>query len=137
MVVKDFDQSLSKLKGQSVRVSDSGAFPEPGAASIQMIFSDGSRLRADYWRVIKNGRAGISSFDHKQKYGLPAPIDAFASIVQDLEGKCVTEASLEARTGDLHFSFGDIELEVFNFTGCEVWEIHFPNGTGEYSPYAI
>jgi hypothetical protein len=25
---------------------------------------------------------------------------------------------------------------VFNFTGYEVWEIHFPDGTGEYSPYA-
>ena len=26
--------------------------------------------------------------------------------------------------------------QVFNFTSYEVWEICFPNGTGEYSNYA-
>lgn len=137
MVVKDFDQSLSELKGTSVRVSEAGTYPEPGAASVQLLFSDGSRLRADYWRIIKAGRADVSSFDHNQKYGLPAPINSFERIEQELQGKVVDEARFIHETGDLRFGFGeDIELEVFNFTGYEVWEIHFSNGTGEYSPYA-
>jgi hypothetical protein len=79
----------------------------------------------------------LSSFDHGQQYGLPAKIDAFSQLEQLLHDKRVTDVLLEARTGDLLFEFaGDLELRVFNFTGYEVWEIHFPDGTGEYSPYA-
>jgi len=43
---------------------------------------------------------------------------------------------LDKETGDLLFQFADgIHVQVFNFTGYEVWEIHFPDGTGEYSNY--
>jgi hypothetical protein len=137
MIVANFERSLSALKGTTVKVSNSGAYPEPGTASVQLLFSDGSRLRADYWRIIDRDEAGVSSFDHDQKYGLPAPIDAFQQLEHELQGKLVTDALLDARTGDLLFSFEeDLEFRVFNFTGYEVWEIHFPNGTGEYSPYA-
>ena len=84
------------------------------------------------------GDGAVSSFDHDQKYGLPAPIDAFKELEEQLEGRRVTDAFLDARTGDLLFHFEeDVEFCVFNFTGYEVWEIHFPNGTGEYSPHAI
>jgi hypothetical protein len=106
-------------------------------ASVQLLFSEGSRLRADYWRIVKGDKAGLSSFDHEQKYGLPAPINAFKEVEQELAGKRVTDAHFDVRTGDLCFSFeGEVEFRVFNFTGYEVWEIHFPNGTGEYSPHA-
>lgn len=138
MAVKGwFDGSLGGLKGASAHVSNPNRYPEPGAATVELLFSDGSRLLAYYWRIIKAGRADVSSFDHDQKYGLPAPINAFAHIEHELEGRCVTYARLNHQTGDLNFGFeGDIELQVFNFTGYEVWEIHFPNGTGEYSNYA-
>jgi hypothetical protein len=137
MTVENFDASLSRLKSGSVNVSDSGAFPEPGAASVQLLFSDGSRLRADYWRIVKGEKAGVSSFDHRQQYGLPSPIDAIVHLQEELQDKTVTDARLDERTGDLLFRFtGGLEFQVFNFTGSEVWEIHFPNGTGEYSPYA-
>ena len=69
--------------------------------------------------------------------GLPAPIDAFARIPEALEGKTLREAKWDARTGDVMLSFeAEIELQVFNFTGYEAWEIHFSNGTTEYSPQA-
>jgi hypothetical protein len=137
MIVANFERSLSALKGATVKVSNSDAYPEAGAASVQLLFSEGSRLRADYWRIVNRDKAGVSSFDHDQKYGLPAPIDAFQRLEDELQGKRVTGALLDARTGDLVFSFEeDLEFRVFNFTGYEVWEIHFPNGTGEYSPYA-
>jgi hypothetical protein len=137
MALDNFDTELSRLKSTTVRVSDSGAFPELGAASVQLIFSDGSKLRADYWRVIRDGKARDSSFDHKQKYGLPEPIDAIRHLQKELHGRRVSDACLEAKTGDLIFCLeGDVEFQVFNFTGYEVWEILFPNGIGEYSNYA-
>jgi hypothetical protein len=137
MIVANFDRSLAALKGATANVSCSGAYTDEGGASVQLVFSDGSRLRADYWRIVKGDKAGVSSFDHDQKYGLPAPIDAVRTLEQELQNKRVTSAALDARTGDLLFGFeGYLEFRVFNFTGYEVWEIHFPNGAGEYSPHA-
>jgi hypothetical protein len=107
MLVTSFEGSLSSLKGATASVSNSGAYPEPGMASVQLLFSEGSRLRADYWRIVKNDRANLSSFDHAQKYGLPAPIDAFKQLEQELQGKCVVDAFLDTRTGDLQFTFED------------------------------
>jgi hypothetical protein len=138
MLVSGFENSLASLKGTMVRTSNPEWFKEPGAAVVELYFSDGSRMRADYWRIIRGGRAGTSSFDHEQKYGLPAPINAFEQIAEALDGKAVREAKWDVCTGDLTLSFEpDVELQVFNFTGYEVWEIHFSNNTGEYSNYAI
>jgi hypothetical protein len=121
MIAANHHDSLSALTGAAVEVSNSGAYPEPGAASVQLLFSEGSRLRADYWRIVKGGRAGVSSFDHDQKFGFPSPIDSFRQLEQDLNGRRVTNASLDARTCDLHFRFdGDVELQVFGFTSYEV-----------------
>lgn len=137
MPAKNLDLSLSKLKGASLQVSDSGAYAEPGAAPAQLPFSDGSRLRTDYWRVIKSGKAGVSSFDHLQRYGLPAPIDAIVDLQKEVKDVSVIDACLNEKSGDLLFHFsGDLHLQVLNFTSYEVWEIHFPDGTGEYSPHA-
>jgi len=137
MVVQGFSNSLASLKGAKVRTSNPEWVLEPGIAPVELHFSDGSRIRANYWRIIRAGKAQTSSFDHKQQYGLLAPIDAFARIAEELDGTYLREARWDARTGDVIFSFeSDLELQVFNFTGYEDWEIHFSNGTGEYSPYA-
>jgi len=137
MMVKNFDKSLFNLRNLSVHVSATDAYPEPGMASVQLLFGNGSRLRAEYWRVIENGKAGISSFDHNQQYGLPAPIDAIKQLQEQLQDKTVTDARLDGETGDLLFQFADnVKLQVFNFTGYEIWEISFPDGSGEYSNYA-
>ena len=137
MIVNGFERSLGLLRDSTVEVTSSGAFPESGAASVRLRFSDGSMPRTDYWRIVKSGKAGISSFDHEQKYGLPQPIDALFQLGQELKDKLVADARLDSKTGDLLFEFeGNIEFQVFNFTGYEVWEIRFANGTGEYSNYA-
>jgi len=137
MVVQGFDKSLASLKGTTVRTSNPERVPEPGIAPVELTFSDGSRLRTDYWRIILEGKAQTSSFDHQQQYGIQAPIDAFTRIAEALGGKTLREAKWDTRTGDVMLSFQpDVELQVFNFTGYEDWEIHFSNGTGEYSPYA-
>jgi hypothetical protein len=135
-MVKSFDKSLSDLRDASVQVSEGISYPEPGMASVDLLFSNGSRLRAEYWRVIKNGKAGISSFDHRQKYGLPEPIDAVKELREQLQDQTVAGARLNKETGDLHFKFaGNIELQVFNFTSYEIWEFSFPGGTVEFSNY--
>lgn len=132
-----FDRSLSKLRSHPVSVSASNAYPQAGAASVQLVFADGSRLRADYWRIIKDGKVVRTSFDHEQQYGLPAPIDAIAELQVELQGRTVVDAALDGESGDLLFAFSeDIKFRVFNFTCYEVWEIHFPDGSGEYSTHA-
>lgn len=137
-MVQNFDNSLAALKNCSVSVSASNIYPEgTGEASVQLVFANGARLRADYWRVIKDGRAEISSFDHQQQYGLPAPIDAISRLQGQLQGRTVSDAKLDSESGDLLFDFSDrIRFQVFNFSCYEVWEILFPDGTGEYSNYA-
>jgi hypothetical protein len=137
MVVQGFENSLASLKGTTVRTSDAGRIPEPGIAPVDLHFSDGSRMRADYWRVICDSKARTSSFDHQQKYGLPSPINAFSKIAEALDGRTLREARWDSRTGDVVLYFEpNVELQVFAFTGYEDWELHFSNGTGEYSPYA-
>jgi hypothetical protein len=131
------EQSLSDLRGGAAAVSPGIGYPEPGMASIALLFANGARLEAEYWRLVIDGKAGISSFDHQQKYGLPAPIDAINRLRETLLGKLVTNASLDHKTGDLFFEFaGNTSLQVFNFTGYEIWHIRFSDGTGEYSNYA-
>jgi hypothetical protein len=87
--------------------------------------------------LIRDGKERVSSFDHDQKYGLPAPLDAVKEVEAALRGKVVTNAVLDAETGDLQFQFGEnAKLQIFAFSGHEVWEIHFSDGTGEYSNFA-
>jgi hypothetical protein len=137
MVVKNFDKSLLELKNETVCVAASNYYGDSERASVQLLFGNGTKLRADYWRVTKDGSASISSFDHEQKYGLPAPIDAVEELKSHLGDKVLIDVRLDKETGDLLFRFSDgIHFHVFNFTGYEVWEIHFPDGSGEYSNFA-
>ena len=136
-MLRNLEELLGKLEGRSVSVSPSGWYPEAGKASVYLDFADGSRLRADYWRVTKEGKASVSSFDHEQQYGLQTPINAIAELQALVQGRTVVGARWDSESGDLLFEFpDDIKVRVFNFTGYEVWDIRFPDGTGEYSNYA-
>jgi hypothetical protein len=137
--LKKLERNLTRLIGCSVRVVDSGLYPdEAGEASVNLLFSDGTQLRADYWRLFRDGRACLSGFDHRQQYGLPAPIDAIAELEKQLENEKVSAAKLDLESGDLVIRFGEgSKLQVFNFTGYEIWELRFPDGTVEYSNYAL
>jgi hypothetical protein len=91
-------------------------------ASVKLSFANGTRLEAEYWRMVIDGKAGVSSFDHHKKYGLSAPIDAVTLLEQTLNEKIVTIASVDDATGRLHFGFwGNVSLHVFNFTSYEIW----------------
>ena len=80
----------------------------------------------------------MSIFDHRQRYGLPAPIDAIRVMRDELLGKEVLDAVMDRTTGDLCFRLeGDVVLEVFNFTAFEIWAVTFPDGAMELSTYAL
>ena len=105
---------------------------------MRLVFAGGNAtLQASYWRVVKDGKERISSFDHRQKYGLPAALDALGELQGELRDKTVTEAQWDKETGELLFQFTqNIKLQIFAFTGYAVCEISFPDGAGEYSNYA-
>lgn len=131
------EKSLFKLVGSPVAVSSGNGFPEPGQASIALVFADGTRLQAEYWRIIENGMASVSSFDHNQKYGLPEIVDAVRELQEKLKSRTVAEAHHDEETGDLLFKFTeDLKLQILNVTGYEIWEIAFPDERVQYSNYS-
>jgi hypothetical protein len=129
-----FDNSLHSLAGQLAEVSAGNQYPEPEQASIKLSFAHGAVLEAAYWRLIEHHKASLSSFDHGQQYGSPAPINAVEQLQASLNGRLVQSAHLDGETGDLIFLFKrEIKLQFFNFTSYEIWGLRFPDGTGEYS----
>lgn len=101
-------------------------------------FDDGTILDAQFWRLTKNGRPGVSIFDHRRRYGLPMPMDAVGALRAELAGRRLVAAEMDRTTADLRFIFeNERRLEVFNFTGFEIWELKFPDGTGQVSNYAL
>jgi hypothetical protein len=132
-------ENLAKLTGSTaVAVERKTYETEPETASAVIVFSEGTRLTTYYWRLIKNNKALISSFDHQQKYGLPSPIDALSTLTGELQGQTLTCARFDEETGDLQFEFAnETEFQALNFTGYEMWHISFPDGTGEYSNHAL
>jgi hypothetical protein len=141
--MRDFTRRLAQLRGikcEEVRAVEYQEAPTdelyPIGTSIR--FADGTDLEAQFWRLVKGGRPLVSIFDHRQQYGLPAPIDALRILNDELSGKQVSEAAMDPTTGDLNFRFEDeIALQVFNFTGFEIWELRFPDGTGQLSNYVL
>ena len=136
MTDEEFEKSLARLKGDTARASRYLPL-EAGIGSLSLTFSNGPRLRAEYWRLIRDGKVGVSSFDDQQQYGLPAKIDSILELQDALEGSPLEEARFDYRTGDLLFHFASgVEVQVFSFTGFEDWDITFPDGTGQLSNYA-
>jgi hypothetical protein len=137
-MARRFAQNLARLRNVAVTVAADNEPDAEGSANIVVKFADGTVLKSSYWRLIQGGRTRLSSFEHQKKYGLPAPIDAKETISALLEGKICLRVHFDGQTADLTLVFGETTtLQVFNFTGYEVWHIRFPDGTGEYSNYAL
>ncbi|MBX3217136.1 MAG: hypothetical protein KF850_34210 [Labilithrix sp.] len=141
--MKDFARRLAQLRGiacagvLAVEYEDS---PTDAIYSVgtSIAFADGTKLDAQFWRLIKAGRPLVSIFDHRQRYGLPAPVDAIAMLRDELLDKLIEDATMDEVTGDLHLRFHEnVMFQVFNFMAFEIWEVTFPDGTGELSNYAL
>lgn len=82
------------------------------------------------WRLLHNGMIVVSSADHGQKFGLPAPINAVAAVSECLANKAVTAVSIAGGTTDLTIQFGSTHrLEIIALsTGYEAWQSFSPSG---------
>jgi hypothetical protein len=138
--MSNFTQRLKGMKCEAVEAIE---YEEPAPDTIYSVgtsiqFTGSTRLNAQFWRLTKEGSAFVSIFDHRQRYGLPAPIDAFRMMRDELVGKEILDVVMDRTTGDLRFRFeGDVILEVFNFTAFEIWQVIFPDGSMELSNYAL
>lgn len=82
------------------------------------------------WRLLKDGRMAISSEDHLQQYGLPAPIDAAAVATDTLASRAIVQVEVKDGTADLVLEFADgIRLEFLSISsGYESWGVTTPSG---------
>ena len=82
------------------------------------------------WRLLKDGSIAVSSEDHLQQYGLPAPINAGATALSLVAKQRVTGAEVRSGTADLILKFENgMALEVIPFSsGYESWGVTTPSG---------
>ena len=82
------------------------------------------------WRIIASGGIAITSSDHDQQFGLPAPIDAGDRAASVLKNRPITLAEIDEVSGDLHIHFGEgIRFEAWNSSsGYEGWSLTGPDG---------
>ncbi len=86
-------------------------------------------LRVDtLWRIVASGRLTLTSQDHEQQYGLPAPLDAYVEAASALKGRPITAVRLREETADLLLEFeGGLLLEVLSVSsGYEPWQLSAP-----------
>ena len=130
----DFEARLAAITPGPVTIDDGWQEEGPEEASLRIAFANVTKLLATFWRLVKGGKASWSSFDHRQKYGGPAPLDARALLRKELSGRSCTGVRFDRVTGDLVLDFGDgLALRIFNFTGHEIWAVRFPDGREDYS----
>jgi hypothetical protein len=85
---------------------------------------DGSIIATEStWRIVTPQGVVVTSEDHDQQFGRPAPIDAVGVARKEIGGLAVTAYDLDARTGDLNLEFGSISLQFLCLSrGYESWE---------------
>ena len=59
------------------------------------------------WRLLQDGRIVVTSKDHGQPFGLPAPVDAAADVNGRVGGSRVERVELREGTLDLELRFSD------------------------------
>jgi Family of unknown function (DUF6188) len=94
-------------------------------------FGDGYFLRvASPWRLVKGGAIAVGREDHRQKFGLPEPVDAASAVCDLLKNHVIVDAVAAEGSADLSLDFGaGIRLEVFNnSSGFEGWILDAPDG---------
>ena len=88
-------------------------------------FSSGATVTTQsIWRALTAEGIAVTSEDHEQQFGLPAPVDAGQRAVSVLFGK-ITKVELAPVTSDLRISFdSSAALEFLNTSsGYEGWHL--------------
>jgi len=95
-------------------------------------FGEGVEIRADCaWRLIDGGQIALSSEDHGQQYGHPAPVDAEAQCRSRIVALKIQSAAVREDTRDIVIIFeSGARLEIVPISsGYESWQIAAPDGT--------
>lgn len=111
----------SELVGQSLTLVRNEGM------SWSFILSGGDAIFTEEpWRVVTPQGILISSLDDRERFGLPAPIDAAEAVTDALQGEMVIGASYDPRTGDLEIEIsGDRKLQFLQLSsGYESWRLH-------------
>jgi hypothetical protein len=77
------------------------------------------------WRVLSQEAILLASGDDGQRYGLPNPVDAQASVRELLENRVVAKVDVDQASADLtlHFDNGTV-LQIVNLSsGYEAWTL--------------
>lgn len=116
---------FSWMAGRHVKVS----YSEPS----WWFFDLGESLKISVecpWRLIYSGNIKVSSDNHRQKFGLPAPIDSATSTTSFLADTVIQHVQVKEGTLDLLIDFeGDYRLEIIPISsGYESWEVEGPAG---------
>jgi hypothetical protein len=82
------------------------------------------------WRLIDAGAIVLSGSDHRQKFGLPHPVNVCTETVRILNGKTVENACIDEITADPRITLsGGTRIDVFNNSGgYEGWQFGDRNG---------
>jgi|SRR5687767_1964038 len=75
------------------------------------------------WRLLQDGRIVVTSKDHRQQFGLAAPVDAAADVNGRVGGSRVERVELREGTLDLelHFSEAAVLQVIPDSAGYEAW----------------
>jgi hypothetical protein len=84
---------------------------------------DGSVIATEStWRVVTPQGVVITSEDHDQQFGRPAPVDAADVARKEIAGLAVSGCDLDSKTGDLNLEFGSVRLQFLCLSrGYESW----------------
>ena len=90
---------------------------------------DASIVVACLWRLVESGRIRLTSQDHGQQFGLPAPVDAAAEVNRRLAGAAVEGVGLQQGLLDLEirFSTGHALQIIPDSAGYEAWSVSSGN----------
>jgi hypothetical protein len=89
----------------------------------------GSVNTQSMWRLVTPSGIFVTSEDHEQLFGLPAPVDAGKRVMDTIQNKRISSYSCERPCSDLMISFeGGAQIQFLSTScGYESWEMW--NGT--------
>lgn len=95
------------------------------------------------WRLLFEKHIRFVSFDNKQQFGLPKPIDLAHEVNKILSGKTLVEIKVQHLTSDLLLTITDnIQIEIFtSSSGYETYSFaigemnYIGMGSGYFSMY--
>lgn len=128
---KSIESDLSILISDIVK-SVEAEFPNEAGVSISLM--SGAKIYSRYWRLVESSMTSFSTFDHLQKYGLSKPVDVVTDLSKAINNLKLSALLFSSKTGDIEIVFeNDTTLQIFNFSGHEVWEVIFSDSSSLYS----